>query len=397
MISPQGYQLGADPKSKNPFWDENGEDSSVNRIYATATVDDKTGVPGVVTSKSVSGNDITFNFDFHNLKGERGEAGAQGPAGPEGPAGAVGATGAKGDQGDRGPAGPEGPQGPIGETGSQGPAGHDGFSPDIVVAPIANGYHMTIITESGNQEITITNGEKGDTGETGPAGPEGPQGPAGSNGVSPTAKVEQTGDNEATITVTDSSGTTSAVIRGEAGAQGPEGPQGPKGDTGETGATGATGAKGETGPEGPQGPAGPGVPAGGTAGQVLTKVDGTDYNTEWKDPEGGSSVSTKIIEEVASLSLSSPNIIPAGGSKGPYSVRFGSSKTYDMSYSPVNLRYVDCYDATFLGRVFALVELYTTGTIAKKWTGFKITLFNISDSEVSLGSVSFVARALLLK
>lgn len=37
-------------------------------------------------------------------------------------------------------------------------------------------------------------------------------------------------------------------------------------------------------------PSGQGVPAGGTAGQVLAKVDGTDYNTEWVDPAGGSDV-----------------------------------------------------------------------------------------------------------
>lgn len=35
------------------------------------------------------------------------------------------------------------------------------------------------------------------------------------------------------------------------------------------------------------GPAGPGVPPGGTDGQVLSKVDGSDYNTEWTDPSGG--------------------------------------------------------------------------------------------------------------
>lgn len=35
---------------------------------------------------------------------------------------------------------------------------------------------------------------------------------------------------------------------------------------------------------GAQGPAGPGVPSGGVAGQVLQKVDGTDYNTEWATP-----------------------------------------------------------------------------------------------------------------
>jgi hypothetical protein len=35
------------------------------------------------------------------------------------------------------------------------------------------------------------------------------------------------------------------------------------------------------------GPAGPGVAAGGTAGQVLTKDSGTDYDTSWQDATGG--------------------------------------------------------------------------------------------------------------
>lgn len=191
MISPQGYQLGEDPKAKNPFWNE-GEDSDVNRIYATATVDDGTGVPSVTTSKTVSGSDITFGFDFHNLKGERG---------PQGPAGATGATG---------PAGPAGADGAPGATGATGPQGPEG--------------------------------PKGDTGATGPAGPVGPVGPQG--------------------------------------AEGPQGPQGPIG---------------ETGPKGDPGAPGHGVPAGGTAGQVLTKVDGTDYNTEWKDPTGGGGGTKEVL------------------------------------------------------------------------------------------------------
>ena len=171
MISPQGYKLGEAPDSKNPFWNE-GENSDVNKIHATATVDAETGVPGVVTNKSVSGNDITFGFEFHNLKGERGETGATGPTGPKGDTGAVGATGPKGDTGDVG-----------------------------------------------------TTGPKGDKGETGTTGP--------------------------------------------------------KGDKGDVG---TTGPQGEIGPVGPQGP---GVPVGGTAGQVLTKVDGTDYNTEWSNGAAG--------------------------------------------------------------------------------------------------------------
>ena len=68
MISPQGYNLGEEPKSKNPFWDGSGEDSDVNRIYATATVDDQVGTPSVQTTKSIDGHDITFGFNFHNLK-----------------------------------------------------------------------------------------------------------------------------------------------------------------------------------------------------------------------------------------------------------------------------------------------------------------------------------------
>lgn len=38
---------------------------------------------------------------------------------------------------------------------------------------------------------------------------------------------------------------------------------------------------GSVGVPGPAGPAGAGVPAGGTAGQYLQKIDSTDYNTDW--------------------------------------------------------------------------------------------------------------------
>lgn len=58
--------------------------------------------------------------------------------------------------------------------------------------------------------------------------------------------------------------------------------QGPQGEQGEQGIQGPAGI------EGPQGPAGEGVPAGGTAGQVLTKKSDADYDTEWVEaPEGG--------------------------------------------------------------------------------------------------------------
>lgn len=63
-----------------------------------------------------------------------------------------------------------------------------------------------------------------------------------------------------------------------------------KGDTGATGSTGSAGSDGV------------GVPTGGTAGQVLAKIDNTNFNTEWVDPttgSGGVSESLVIAYSVA--------------------------------------------------------------------------------------------------
>lgn len=49
-------------------------------------------------------------------------------------------------------------------------------------------------------------------------------------------------------------------------------------------------SRGATGPQGPQGNPGVngiGVPAGGLTGQILQKVSGDDYDTEWVTPSGG--------------------------------------------------------------------------------------------------------------
>ncbi|CAD7815143.1 hypothetical protein CHRY9390_02923 [Chryseobacterium aquaeductus] len=108
-------------------------------------------------------------------------------------------------------------------------------------------------------------------GATGPAGPAGPQGLTGATG-----------------------------LQGEVG---PAGPQGLMGATGPQGLTGATGLQGEVGPAGPQGiqglpgsdgANGQGVPTGGAAGQVLAKINGNDYATQWVDMNS-SSGSTSIV------------------------------------------------------------------------------------------------------
>ena len=60
------------------------------------------------------------------------------------------------------------------------------------------------------------------------------------------------------------------------------------GDAGETINLGTfTVYNGDDGTDGTNGTNGVGVPAGGTTGQVLKKIDGTDYNTEWNDESGG--------------------------------------------------------------------------------------------------------------
>jgi hypothetical protein len=108
-------------------------------------------------------------------------------------------------------------------------------------------------------------GEQGPPGPTGPQGPQGPTGPTGATG--PQGPQGITG-------ATGSPGADSTV-------PGPPGPTGPQGPQGMTGATGASGSLGPQGVPGPQGPSGPGVATGGTAGQILSKIDATNYNTQW--------------------------------------------------------------------------------------------------------------------
>lgn len=92
---------------------------------------------------------------------------------------------------------------------------------------------------------------------------------------------------------------------------GPEGPPGPQGTPGTAGATG------------PQGSPGQGVPTGGTAGQLLSKVNATDYNTQWTNAAAGTvtsvaagtglTASPSPIVGAGTMSLSVPVSIANGG------------------------------------------------------------------------------------
>ena len=104
--------------------------------------------------------------------------------------------------------------------------------------------------------------------------------------------------------------------------------KGVQGATGATGPTGTTGTTGATGPTGAAGAAGQGVPAGGTVGQVLEKIDGTDYNTQWANPgdlpttEKVSALSDTNTTSATYVVVDSMTITPPAGT---YLVMFSSS------------------------------------------------------------------------
>ena len=79
---------------------------------------------------------------------------------------------------------------------------------------------------------------------------------------------------------------------------GPAGPQGPQGPTGPAG--GVDSVDGKTGKVSV-------LPAGGSAGQVLKKSSGTDYDVEWGTGGGGSG--TVTAEDAGSVSPPSPFVL----------------------------------------------------------------------------------------
>lgn len=120
-------------------------------------------------------------------------------------------------------------------------------------------------------------GDKGDPGDTGPAGADGATGPAGADGA---AGADGQDGAQGIQGV--------PGVKGDTGDTGPEGPEGPQGIQGVPGNDGAAGADGADGATGPAGADGVGVPAGGSQGHVLRKASGTDFDTEWAAPAGGS-------------------------------------------------------------------------------------------------------------
>lgn len=153
-----------------------------------------------------------------------------------------------------------GQPGADGKDGQDGSPGKDGTSPIVTVSAITGGHRITITDASGTKTLDVLNGADGKDGEPGKDGLPGKDGADGKDGVSATHSW-----NGTILTVTSSSGTSSADLKGEKGDKGATGPMGPQGEKGETGAPGADGKDGADGQPGKDG---------------YTPIKGTDYFTE---------------------------------------------------------------------------------------------------------------------
>ena len=183
----------------------------------------------VIQYRQTNDNGWTDLVPLSEITGPQGPKGATGDTGATGPQGPIGTTGAQGLKGDTGA---------VGATGASGPKGDQGLQ--------------------GIQGIQGVKGDKGDIGATGATGPQGSTGATGPQGLQ--GVKGDKGD------------------KGDVGATGTAGPQGIQGIKGDTGPIGPTGA---TGPQGTQGLTGAGVASGGDTGDILSKVSGADFDTEW--------------------------------------------------------------------------------------------------------------------
>lgn len=178
------------------------------------------------------------------LIGPRGQTGQIGPRGEAGP---KGASGEKGDRGEKGEKGDRGLQGVQGEIGPAGPRG--------------------LIGKSGTNGIDGLDGKDGKDGRP--------------------IELRLSKTHVQWRYIGEIIWKNLIAIESLKGPQGPKGDHGEKGEKGDRGLQGYAGSQGQRGPQGftgPAGPAGPGVASGGTAGQVLKKASGDDYDTEWGNP-----------------------------------------------------------------------------------------------------------------
>jgi collagen triple helix repeat protein len=343
---PQGPQGPAGANSTVPGpQGPPGADSTVPGPQGPAGAQGPIGPQGPQGIQGPAGADSTVPGP-QGPQGPQGVTGSPGSQGPKGDTGATGATGATGPQGPQGVAGATGPQGPAGATG---PAGADSTVP----GPQGPQGPQGVAGSPGSQ------GPKGDTGATGATGPQGPAGPQGPPGDSVSsfgytfsaaapppgnAEVRLNNVNQTIATVISASHTTSTgadttnalgiintsnqiYLQDKDDATswqlynvtGPVTNQGSYTDipvAWKKGGTALTAHANNVIYLGVSSSSSAGVPAGGTTGQVLSKIDATDYHTQW-------STLPDDVVEYANLAA-----FPATGTAGIVYVAQDTNKIY---------------------------------------------------------------------
>lgn len=340
------------------YVDQDGERHTITSqtVASDAGEDGATFTPHLSSSGVLSWtNDKGLpNPDPISIMGPTGAAGSVGPAGPTGPRGPRGLTGPKGEPGVdgtvafddlteaqkeslRGPRGLMGPQGLQGIPGPQGPRGEQGATYLPELDSLGNLSWTKIGEGPAAPQMVNIMGPAGETGEQGDPGPT----PV----IDADAIVDSNVGTPAVYVTVDTQQPEYPVmhfdfknLKGETGAAGSQGPAGNNGADGvspevtigtipgghSVKITDADHPSGQTfnvmdGQGGSVGPAGPGVPAGGTAGQILQKVDGTDYNTEWVTPSGGGGGSSLVDDVIIS---DKPSI---SSNRDPWPSKYGTT------------------------------------------------------------------------
>ena len=284
---------GETPYIKDGYWWIGDTNTNV-KAEGTDGKDGKDGINGTNGKDGINGADGKDGIDGKDgtsvtvVSVKDGEKGSQGAQGLQGEKGEQGIKGDKGDTGAQGIQGIQGEKGEKGDTGATGASGKDGVNgkDGVPVTHSWNGTTLTVTSASGTSSADLK-GEKGAQGIQGERGLQGEQGIQGERGLQGEQGIQ--GEKGATgkdgISASHSwNGTvltiTSANGTSSADLKGPKGDQGIQGIQGEKGADGAKGADG------------------------YTPVKGTDYFTEADKAE-----LINLIKSSLSLGIASDGLI----------------------------------------------------------------------------------------